>query len=149
MAKRVAFVAQAWTRGTPTAVYRLLQDGSTWPDWSPIGSFHLERQGSDGGETEGAIRVFKTGTVRSREQLVELRADESFSYVALSGLPIRAHRADVELTAHNGGTAIVWREAFDPKVPGTGPALRWFLHRFVQRCADGLAAQSAAAVGAD
>ena len=144
MAQRVTFEVQAWTRATPAAVYRLLLDGSTWPTWSPIGSFHLEREGRDGGESEGAIRVFKTGTVRTREQLVERRADESFGYVALSGLPIRADRADVELSAHNGGTAIVWREAFDPKIPGAGPALRWFLRRFVQRCADGLAAHSAA-----
>jgi hypothetical protein len=144
MAKRITFEVQAATNAPAAAVYRLLEDGSTWPSWSPIGGFELEAEGRTGGESEGAIRVFKTGTVRSREELVELRTDTSLSYVALSGLPFRTHRADVELAANEGGTEITWREAFEPKFPGTGWLLRAFLRRFVQRCANGLAARAAA-----
>jgi len=139
MAKRVTFAVQASTRASAAEVYRLLRDGATWPTWSPLGSFRLEREGREGGESDGAIRVFRTGTVRSREELVDLCPDRSLSYIALSGLPLRAHRADVELTAHDDGTTITWREAFEPKIPGTGRFLRMFLRRFIQRSADGLA----------
>lgn len=147
MARGITFEVRAKTPAPPAAVYRLLSDGATWPTWSPIGSFTLEREGKDGGESAGAIRVFKTGTVRSREELVELRPDEALSYVALSGLPLRSHRADVELTPQDAGTAIVWRETFEPKMPGSGWLLRRFLRGFVQRCADGLAAHAARPTG--
>ena len=139
MAKRITFAARAWSGAPAPVIYALLADGSTWPAWSPIGSFELAREGESGGETTGAVRVFKTGTVRTREELVELRPDEQLSYTAFAGLPLRDHRADVVLSARDGGTAIEWRESFEPKYPGTGWLLHRFLARFVQRCADGLA----------
>lgn len=139
MPQRISFTVTAWSPAKPSDVYRLLQDGASWPVWSPIGSFQLEREGRDGGESEGAIRAFKTGTVRSREEIVALRPDRALSYVALSGLPICAHRADVDLTPHDEGTTITWNEVFEPKIPGSGRVLRWFLQGFIQRCANGLA----------
>lgn len=143
MGTQIVFEVQAQAACDAASVYRLLGDGTTWPDWSPIGSFRLEREGRDGGETAGAIRAFRTGTVTSREELLEVRPGESLSYRALSGLPIRGHRATVGLTPVDGGTTITWHEEFEAKVPGTGWLLARFLRRFVQRCADGLAAHAA------
>jgi Polyketide cyclase / dehydrase and lipid transport len=143
MGKKVTFTVSAWSAAPPVAVYKLLGSGATWPEWSPIGSFRLEREGRDGGESLGAIRVFTTGTVHSREELVGLEPGRSFSYTALSGLPIRDHRADVTLAERDGGTAIDWREDFQVKIPGAGWLQAWFLRRFVQRCADGLASHAA------
>jgi hypothetical protein len=141
MARRIDFKAQATTPADARAVYRLLADGATWPSWTPIGRFELEAEGIDGGESAGAIRVFISGPVRSREQLVELHENEQIRYTVLSGPPMRDHAARVDLTpTGDGGTRIVWYESFEPTWPGTGPLLRWFLARFVQRCADGLAA---------
>ncbi|HEX4214819.1 MAG TPA: SRPBCC family protein [Candidatus Dormibacteraeota bacterium] len=134
---RITFATEAWTPASPSTVYDLLKDGATWPQWSPIGSFRLEREGGEGGESAGAIRVFSTGTVRSREELIELRPGRGLSYVALSGLPVRDHRADVVVTPERGGSALAWHEAFRPVIPGTGWLLRPLLRRFVQRCADG------------
>jgi Polyketide cyclase / dehydrase and lipid transport len=141
--RRQTFAVETWVRARPAVVHELVADGSTWPAWTPIGSFRLERQGDDGGESPGAIRVFRTGVAASREQIVEVRPDQGISYVVLSGLPIRNHRADVELTRRDGGTAIVWREAFDPKMPGSGWPLRAFLQFFIGRCARGLVKQAA------
>jgi hypothetical protein len=143
MGRRITFTVSAWSSARPGAIYDLLCSGATWPQWSPIGSFRLEREGRDGGESLGAIRVFTTAGVHSREELTGSEPGRSFSYVALSGLPIRDHRADVTLAERDGGTAIGWHEDFRVKVPGTG----WFYERslrwFVRRCADGLARQAA------
>ena len=136
------FSVQAWSPAPRPAVYRLLRSGETWPEWSPIGSFRLEREGAEGGETLGAIRVFKTGTVRSREEIVELEPDRRLRYVPLSGLPTRDHDASVELGDDHGGTTITWTERFEAR-RGTGHLIRWFLSHFVQRCADGLARHAA------
>ncbi len=129
----------------PDTIYALLAEGSTWPTWSPIGSFELERPGPTAPEGLGAIRVFRTGRTVSREELVELVPGRRLSYRLLSGLPLRGYRADVDLTPDGTGTRIRWHSTFRPRVPGTGWLYRLVLGRFIQRCADGLAVYAAAA----
>jgi hypothetical protein len=138
-------VATAWTPAPPALVYRLLRSGVTWPTWSPIDSFELERTGPDGEEGLGAIRLFHTGRVTSREEIVELVPDRRFSYSLLRGLPMRGYRADIDLEPHDGGTTIRWQSRFHAKYPATGGVLRRFFRRFLQRCVDGLAAHAAEA----
>jgi hypothetical protein len=127
------------TPASPEAVYYLLRDGATWPEWSPLGFFELEQPGKTEPEGVGAIRLFRTGRVTSREQIVELIPSRRLSYVLLSGLAIRNYRADVDLEPADGGTKIRWRSAFDPKIPGTGWFYRRQLRSFLQRMVDGLA----------
>ena len=121
------------------ALYALLADGASWPTWTPIGSFELERPGESEREGVGAIRVFRVGRGASREELVELVPGRRLSYVLLSGLPLRGYRADVDLTPDGTGTEIRWHSTFRPKVPGTGWLFRVALTRFIRRCANGLA----------
>jgi hypothetical protein len=139
----------------PQTVYDLLVEGATWPTWSPIGSFTLEKPSPEPppgashgrGEGLGAVRVFRTGRTASREEVVEVVPARRFSYSLLSGLPLRGYRANVDLTPVEGGTTIHWRSTFTPKVPGTGWIYRWALGRFIQRCVDGLAAHAATLAG--
>ncbi|HEU5107320.1 MAG TPA: SRPBCC family protein [Micromonosporaceae bacterium] len=126
-------------------VYALLADGATWPAWSPLGSFRLERPGADAAEGVGAIRVFRTGRFTSREEIVELVEGRRLGYALLSGLPLRGYRANVDLTPGPDGTVIRWRSVFTAKVPGTGWLFAWALGTFIRRCADGLARHAAQA----
>jgi Polyketide cyclase / dehydrase and lipid transport len=145
MVQRIEVTARS--AADPMAVYRLLAAGNTWPVWSPIGSFELERAGPDGSESLGAIRVFRTGRVTSREEIVELVPGRRLSYALLSGLAIRDYRADVDLTPDGTGTVIRWQSRFTGKVPGTGWLYRVTLARFIRRCADGLAGYAAQTAG--
>jgi hypothetical protein len=131
---------RAWTMASPAEVYRLLCDGATWPEWSPLESFTLEAEGPEGGESLGAIRVFTTGRATSREEIVALEPDRRFGYALLSGLPLRGYRAFVDLEPRHGGTDIHWHSTFRAKLPGTGGLFRRFLGSFIERCVDGLAA---------
>lgn len=134
----------ATTSASADIVYALLRDGASWPEWSPLGSFELERAAEDEPEGLGAIRVFRTGRVTNREEIVELVPGRRFSYKLLSGLAISGYRADVDLEPTEGGTVIRWRSSFDPKLPGTGWLYRRQLSRFIERTVRGLAAQAAA-----
>jgi polyketide cyclase/dehydrase/lipid transport protein len=136
----------ATTSGDPDTVYALLADGTTWPAWSPIGSFDLVEPGDGSPEGLGAVRLFTTGRHRSRERVVERRPGEAFAYVLEEGLPLRDYKAVVTLSpAAGGGTTINWRSTFRPKVPGTGWIYRRELGRFIGETVDGLARSAARA----
>jgi hypothetical protein len=131
---------QVHTRAKATAVYALLREGASWPVWTSIDSFELERAGEREPEGVGAIRIFRKGKVAGRDQVAELVLDRRFSYLHLSGLPVRDYRADVDLEPKAEGTRIRWHVSFTPKMPGTGWLLRWGIERFITQCARGLAA---------
>lgn len=124
----VNVAAQAESRADPATVFRLLKDGSTWTDWAKFDSFELERPGQHETYGVGAIRVLSSKLTRAREEIVEVVPDRRVSYVLLSGLPLRAYHAEVELaSAANGGTVIRWRAAFYPQHVVMG----WFWRRFM------------------
>jgi uncharacterized protein YndB with AHSA1/START domain len=136
---------RATTSADPATVYALLRDGAGWPQWSPIESFELERQGPDEPEGVGAVRVFRGGRVTGRDEIAELVPERRFAYRHTSNLPLRDYLGVVELEpAADGGTAIRWVSTFRPKVPGTGALLRRALDGFVRRLAHGLAEHAAA-----
>jgi uncharacterized protein YndB with AHSA1/START domain len=137
--------ARARTDASPAAVYAALRDGATWPEWSTIDTFELERPGADGEpEGVGAIRVWRTKGRKLREEIVELVPERRLSYTVLSGLAIKGYRADVDLTPSDGGTEIHWHSSFRPKVPGFGGIYRRALQKATERFVAGLAAYAAA-----
>ena len=128
----------------PAAVFALLADGSTWPEWSPLGSFQLLEPGDGPPEGLGAVRLFTTGRVKSRERVVERRPNEIFSYALEKGLALRDYVAVITLTpTDQGGTTIRWRSTFWAKVPGTGDLYRRQLGKFIEQTVDGLAVAAA------
>jgi hypothetical protein len=129
----------ARTTADPASVFALLADGSTWPRWSPLGSFELLEPGEGSPEGVGAVRLFVTGKRHSRERVVESRPNEVFSYVLEEGLPIRDYRAVITLTPGATGTTIRWRSTFRAKVPGTGGLIRRQLGKFIEDTVNGLA----------
>ena len=130
----------ATTGADPASVYALLADGSTWPEWSPLGSFELIAAGDGTPEGLGAVRLFTTGRHKSRERVVTCQPGEVFAYELEAGLPLRDYKAVITLTPTAGGTAINWRSTFRPKVPGTGWLYRRELGNSSGGPSEGLAA---------
>jgi hypothetical protein len=142
--RRCQIVKTERTAAEPAIVYALLRDGSTWPEWSPIDAFALEREGADEPEGIGAVRRFRNGRITGYDEVTGFTRDRSFSYAHLSGLPVRDYRGEVTLEpAAGGGTVIHWRVSFRPKVPGTGWLLRRGLTPFLGKVVRGLAGHAA------
>jgi Polyketide cyclase / dehydrase and lipid transport len=141
------------TASTPAgreSVFGLLADGASWPQWSPIESFALERAGDPPPEGVGAIRVFRRGRTTGRDQIIELVPNRSVTYATLSGVPVRDYVGEVELdSAPGGGTVIHWHSTFYPAHRGTGWILERGLRRFLAQCANGLATYAARQSNAD
>jgi hypothetical protein len=127
------------TTATPDVVYRLLRDGSTWPVWSPLDSFELEREGDGEAEGVGAVRVFGNGPLKGRDEITGFEQDRVFRYIHLRGLPVRNYEAQVTLEPVDGGTDITWRTTFDQKIPFTGMVVHKALTRFLGSSVRGLA----------
>jgi len=115
----------------PDSVYELLADGATWPQWSAVDAFTLVEPGDGVPEGLGAVRIFRTGRIKSRERVVERRPGESFAYVLESGMPLRDYKAVVTLTPNGQGTSVNWHSTFRAKVPGTGWIYRRELGKFI------------------
>src|SRR5581483_9804397 len=140
--------ATAHSAAAPSAVYALLASGATWPSWIFVDSAELEREGRDGGESVGAIRIYRFRLAgvkgRSREQILELVPDRKFAYSVLAGVPVRDHRADVDLVPGvDGGTDIRWSAIWRPKYPVTGPLLRLSIRMIYRMFSSGLARKAA------
>jgi hypothetical protein len=138
----------ATTTADPATVYALLREGATWPTWSPIDSFELEREGADEPEGIGAVRVLRSGKVTGRDTIAELVPDRRFAYTHDSSLPVKNYRGEVDLTPVAGGTEIRWVSTFDPKIPGTGRMMRRGLDGFIEAVTDGLAEHATTVAGA-
>lgn len=89
----------AMSSASPSTVYELLLDGSSWPRWSPIDSYE---PGTPSGRfvqagPVGQVRVFRTGRNVSREEIVEVVQDRRLVYAMLSdgsGL-LRGYRGQI------------------------------------------------------
>ena len=128
----------------PEAVWALLADATTWPDWSDFVSAEIDRPGVDAPQGVGSRRRFAYRRTRSHEEIVAFDPPRHVAYTLLSGLPLRDYRGDVTLTATaDGGTDIHWQSQFRPKVPGTGGIAAKQLGRFIQELADALASAAA------
>lgn len=127
-ARRIVVSRTRETTAPPHAVFALLADSSTYPDWSSIGGYKMERPGFSAPHGVGEIRVFFSyGIFKVREEIVELTADRFMAYTLLSGLPMRDYRGETTLEPlANGGTRITWRSSF-LGVAGTG----WFMRLFM------------------
>jgi hypothetical protein len=127
------FSAEATSSAAPDAVFALLADATVWKDWAGplIRDSFWEREGTPPPGGVGAIKRLGAKPVYSREETVEYDPPRRYAYSILSGQPVRSYRADVELTPADGGTHIRWAGRFEPKIPGTGPFMRWYLGRIV------------------
>ena len=143
--RRQTVEVEVHTRADAATVYALLRDGASWPIWSPIESFELERAGVDEPEGIGAIRIFRKGRVNGRDLIAELVPGRRFGYRHLSGLPVRDYRGEIDLEPDEDGTRIRWRTSFLPRWPGTGWLWRLGVRRLISQSARGLAAYAARA----
>ena len=129
----------------PETVYRLLDDSSTWPDWTPIESWkQIEPAGLDG---LGEVRSFRTGNVRVQEKIIERDPGRRLVYVLLSGLAVKDYRAEIDLEPSGTGTDLRWHTTFSPKFPGTGWIYRRALQTATRNFVEGLAEYSGTDAG--
>ena len=139
--------ATAHSRAPRERVWELVADAEGWSHWGAWRDTTIEREGNPPPAGLRAIKVLKSETrppVTSREEVTEFEPPYRFGYKLLSsGLPLRDYDAEISLgEADDGGTDILWRSQFNPKIPLTGALFRRSLGRFIQDAAERLAREA-------
>jgi len=139
-----SFATEATSSAPPDVVFAVLADATRWKDWAGwfIRESSWEREGTPPPGGIAAIKRLGAKPIYSREETVDYDPPKHYAYSILSGQPVKAYRADVDLTPVDGGTHIRWAFRFEPKVPGTGAFMRFYLGRIVAGLARRLAAQA-------
>jgi hypothetical protein len=137
--KRQVIEKTATSTASPSAVFARLIDAASWPEWSGHRSGRvLTAVDSPGGV--GEVREFRIGRKVNVERVVESNGPRRFSYVLVSGLPLRDYRADVDIEPIAGGTRITWHSEFYGSNALTGMIYRKGLGRFIAKIVQSLAA---------
>jgi Polyketide cyclase / dehydrase and lipid transport len=125
------------------AVWRVVADATEWAAWGPWQKAELEREGDPAPGGVGAVKALTRERTLVREEVTVFEPPSRFGYRLLSGLPLRNYEATIALTeAPGGGTDIVWRSQFEPRVPFTGGLARRRLGRLIQDTAERLAREA-------
>lgn len=125
-------------------VYDLLARGETWPNWTTITSFELRSPAADGTEGVGAIRVWKTGPLKTVERVSITEPGRRFGYelVQCRSLPVRDYSVVISLARTAAGTEVTWTGTFRPLIPGTGPIYQRVIRTIYRRFVTGLTAHA-------
>ena len=134
---------RALSRADRERVWRVVADAPAWSRWGAWQKAELEREGDPPPGGVGAVKALTRRPVVSREEVTVFEPPTRLGYRLLSGLPLRDYEATIVLTeAPGGGTDIVWRSQFEPKIPLTGGLFRRSLGRFIQDTAERLAREA-------
>jgi uncharacterized protein YndB with AHSA1/START domain len=133
-------------------IWAALADSRSWPTWSRNDSTALVREGVPAPDGVGAIRIFRTGRITVREEIVAFEPERRVAYRLLAGLPVEDYEGEVTLTPspdQSGVTVLVWGSTWRPRYPLTGWALRLGIQQVVNRWSADLArhAEAVAARG--
>jgi uncharacterized protein YndB with AHSA1/START domain len=126
---------------SPQEVWDVYTDHARWSEWSGFPGSRLVREGESDRNGRGAVRAFAGGV---REEVLDFEPAKRMTYTVVGGpFPIRNHLGEVTFEPDGGGTRVVWRCRFEPKVPLTGGLLRRFIAGSFRRALAGLAAHLA------
>jgi uncharacterized protein YndB with AHSA1/START domain len=129
-------------------IWAALADSRSWPTWSRNDSAELVREGDPAPDGVGAIRIFRTGRITVREEIVAFEPERRVVYKLLAGLPARDYEGEVTLTPSAGDpdvTVLVWGSTWRPRYPLSGWALRLGFQQVVNRWSADLARHAEAA----
>jgi len=132
--REFSFSVEGDSSASPDAVFAVLADATRWKEWAGwfVRESFWEREGTPPPGGVGAVKRLGGKPIYSREETVEYDPPRHYAYRILSGQPVKSYRADVDLApADNGGTHIRWSFRFEPKIPGTGAFMRFYLGRIV------------------
>jgi hypothetical protein len=129
-------------------VWSVMTDHARYVNWTSASRVTMERTGAPEPDGVGAVRVFHTGPVRVREEVLEFEPLDRMVYRVVSGMPVRDYRSEMRLDDDGDVTVLTWSSSFEPRIPLTGGVLTRVMRGAVDRFAAGIKSDAEAAGGA-
>jgi uncharacterized protein YndB with AHSA1/START domain len=125
-------------------VWRVMSDHVRYAQWTSARDVSMETLGSPDPNGVGAIRVFDSGPVKVREEVVEFDPPTRLVYRLASGLPVRDYRSVMTLEEDGDVTVLTWSSTFAPRIPLTGRLFTRIMRGAVDRFAAGIKTEAEA-----
>jgi len=140
---RLEVSAERTARATPEVVWALVSDVTRYPEWGPWRAAEYRRPGDTSPRGPGAVQWLQSSRRYffrypvSVERILEVVEGRLLAYTVVGGIPVRAYRAEVTLTAAGDGTRIRWAASWDATARGRlmGRSLRLFYPQIVEALA--------------
>ena len=130
----------------PQAVaWEVMTDHELYARWVPRSHVDLEVEGSPERSGVGAIRVFRIGPIRTREEITTFDPPHRMAYRVLTiPMPVRNCRSDLLLVAdeEGGGCTLHWDSWFETVIPLTGGIMRQVMSSATAKMAAGIAEEA-------
>jgi uncharacterized protein YndB with AHSA1/START domain len=116
--------AERVARVDPAAVWALVSNAASYPEWGPWISCEYEHPGDASPRGPGAVYRLRSSRRYlgrhpvSVEKVLEAEQDRFLAYTVVGGIPVRNYRAEVTLTPAEGGTRIRWTGEWDATLMG-------------------------------
>ena len=104
--------AEQTTRATPEAIWALVSDASSYPQWGPWSAGGYQRPGDTSPRGPGAVQWLRSSHraylryATTIEKILEAEEGRRLTYTVLKGIPVRNYRAEVTLTPTADGTRV-------------------------------------------
>ena len=128
-------------------VWAVMSDHVLYARWTPARGVTMERLGAPDPNGVGAIRVFDSGPVKVKEEVVAFDPPTRLVYRLASGLPVRDYRSVMTLEDDGDVTVLSWSSTFTARIPLTGGLFRRIMSRAVDRFAAGIKAEAESRAG--
>jgi uncharacterized protein YndB with AHSA1/START domain len=129
-------------RAPQQVVWDVMTDHVLYEQWTSARRVELERRGDVHPHGAGAVRVFHTGPLKVREEVLEFEPPARMVYRLASGLPVRDYRSEMQLERDGDLTVLTWSSSFAPRIPLTGRHFAKLMRGAVDRFAEGIKAEA-------
>jgi uncharacterized protein YndB with AHSA1/START domain len=110
--------AEGTARAAAAAVWQLVSDAASYPQWGPWSDAGYTRHGDPALDGSGAIRWFRYGRTTTVEKVLTAEAGRRLRYTVIGGVPVRNYLAEVTLSPVTDGTHIRWSARWDRTIGG-------------------------------
>lgn len=125
-------------------VWSVMSDHERYARWGSAKTVTLEPEGSPDRNGVGAVRIFHSGPLKVREEVIEFEPTTRLVYRVVSGFPVRDYRSEMLLEADGVITVLAWRSTFEARIPGTGGIITRIMAKAVDGFAAGIKAEAEA-----
>ncbi len=112
-------------------LWQALSEHEAMPNWWPLKSVSLDREGAEERNGVGAVRCMKGLGIALEEEVVAWNSGRGYDYRLRRGAPMKNHLGTVRILPRGETNLVQWRIEFRSTIPGGGAITQWLLRKLI------------------